>query len=329
VNGEHVSDAPIVKHDDLVAFADKRVDLRRDDLSDYRKQVNRLREKLEEYIDSHPDYALVKMLHAGSVAKSTALRTINDMDVAVYVKKSEAPSTEANLLTWLADRLHEAYPNLDSDQFVIQQHCVTVSFRGSGLDVDVVAVLYEGDDDDRGWLITKNFGERVLTSVSLHLRFIRSRRKTHGPAFTQFIRIVKWWVRQRKLSNESFRFKSFLVELICARLVDDGELDLTDYPKALEQFFAYVAKTGLRERIAFADYCDPKSLPPASTDAIEAFDPVNPENNVAKRYSIADREAIVAAAQDALDALTEAHYATTQGRAYDCWRDVLGPSFGR
>lgn len=48
------------------------------------------------------------MLHAGSVAKGTALRTINDMDVGVYVRKAAAPD-DARLVGWLVDRLREAY----------------------------------------------------------------------------------------------------------------------------------------------------------------------------------------------------------------------------
>ena len=46
-----------------------------------------------------------------------------------------------------------------------QHHCVRVRFRGSGLDVDVVPVLYEGDVNDYGYLVRKYSGERVLTSI--------------------------------------------------------------------------------------------------------------------------------------------------------------------
>jgi hypothetical protein len=54
---------------------------------------------------------------------------------------------------------------MQDDQFAPQDHCVQVQFRGSGLNVDVVPVLYEGEADDRGYLITKDFGDRVLTSI--------------------------------------------------------------------------------------------------------------------------------------------------------------------
>ncbi len=61
---------------------------------------------------------------------------------------------------------------------------------------------------------------------------------------------------------------------------------------------------------------------------MQVIDPVNADNNVAARYSVADRDRILAAAQDAYDALSEARWATTKGRAVSCWQDVLGPGFG-
>lgn len=57
----------------------------------HRAQVKALQERLEKKIDAHPTYGLVKMLHAGSVAKGTALQGVNDLDTAVYVKTADAP----------------------------------------------------------------------------------------------------------------------------------------------------------------------------------------------------------------------------------------------
>lgn len=317
---------PYVKHADVAAFADEKVNLHRDDVKKYREQVHRLRDRLAEHINEHPDFALVKMLHSGSVAKGTALRTINDMDVAVYVSAGEVPSEETLLLSWLADRLREAYPNLASDQIRIKTHCVTISFRGTGLDVDVVPVLYEGDPEDKGYLIEKETGDRVLTSIPLHLEFIRTRKDAQPTHFAQLVRLVKWWERLQKVQRSNFRFKSFMVELILAHLLGKG-VDFSNYPLALEQFFAYIVKTELKEQVYFTDYYLDSAVPNRSSAPIEIIDPVNPANNVAMRYSDEQRLAIIEAAHDALDAINEAHYATTKTRAVARWRDVLGPSF--
>lgn len=315
-----------IQHRHIAAFADERVNLKRDKVKAYREQVQRLRDELAEHINADPDFSLVKMLGSGSVSKGTALSTINDMDVAVYVEAGKAPEDEATLLGWMAERLREAYPRLAPDQFELQQHCVTSKFRGSGLDVDVVPVLYEGDGDDRGYLITKDSGDRVLTSVPLHIEFIRARKRAQPVHFRQVIRLIKWWARLQKAEREDFRFKSFMTELICAHLVDNG-LDMSDYPRALERFFAYIVSSGLRQQIAFTDNYKPSQISVPADVPIQVIDPVNPENNVASRYTEADRRMIVEAAHDAMDALLEARESDTKGRAVSCWQDVLGPSF--
>ena len=302
-------------------FVVDRINLPKDIADKHRKQVNSLREKLEKKIKDDPSFNLVKMLHAGSVAKGTALRTVNDLDVAVYVEAGDAPKDDADLVPWLADRLSEAYPNLDQDQFEFQTHCVTITFKGSGLDVDVVPVLYEGDEEDRGWLVRKYTGERVLTSIPLHLKFMSDRKRIYGDNYQELIRIIKWWKRTKDL-----RFKSFMIELLWAHLAASGAT-LSDYPTALEEFFAYIVKSELRERVFFTDHYTQSSLPTGATSVIEIFDPVNPDNNVAKNYDDSDRKAIVAAAHDALDALGEARFAITKGEAVECWQDILGLGF--
>ena len=315
-----------ITHHDVVAFAKERVNLREDAVRGHREQVNRLRERLAEYIKDSPGTPLRKMLLSGSLAKSTALSTLNDIDVAVYLNAVDAPAENDGVLDWLAGLLRDAYPKTSIDVHS-GAHCVQVSFSGSGLNVDVVPVLYEGDPDDYGDLVTKDSGERVRTSIKLHLEFI-GRRKDPERHYTQTIRLIKWWARLQKAERPGFKCKSFLIELVCAKLADD-RVDFSDYPQAMETFFAYVVRTGLQDRIAFTDYDKTGKLPPPTGSPIEVFDPVNSRNNIANQYQEHDRRLLVDAAHDALDSLTEARASDTKGRAAECWRDVLGPSFGR
>lgn len=319
--------APIIGHNELKAYAEDRVNLPAETAATHRGQVNGLRDRLQRKIDADPDYGLVKMLHAGSVAKGTALRNIHDLDTAVYVKVAAAPDgSDGQLVHWLADRLYEANTNMARDQFVENQHCVTVSFKGSGLDVDVVPVLYEGGEDDRGYLVRKHTGDRVLTSITLHLRFLRSRKTKYGPSFAELIRLTKWWKRVATDRDEDFRFKSFMIELLWAHLADEGVV-LSDYTTALERFFAYIVKGEFEEQVAFTDFCTSSELPSRSGAAVEVLDPVNADNNVAALYTWGDRDRIVAAAHKALDAINEARFAPTKARAVECWQTVLGPTF--
>ena len=312
----------IVTHVDIRSFAEDEVNLPKETASEYREQVNRLREELERKIADTPGFGLVKMLHSGSAAKGTALRTISDLDVAVYVKKEEVD--ERNILEWMKERLREAYPSKNSSDFSIGDHCVKIHFIVLGLDVDVVPVIYEGDEDDYGYLIEKETGTRLLTSIPRHLEFIRERK--NNAHFTQVVRLVKWWAKQRTYENPDFRCKSFLLELLVAHLADSG-MKLDDYPQALEKIFSYMVQTGLEQRVAFDDYYPHEDLPDPTDAPIEVLDPVNADNNVTSTYSESDRNALVDAAEEAADAIREALYATTKKRAVERWQVVLGPSF--
>lgn len=315
-----------IGHGEVKQFASERVNLPKENADEYRAQVKRLRDRLTSAIDNDASFDLVKMLHSGSVAKGTALKTVNDLDVVVYVKAGSAPEDDYQLQPWLADRLREANPNMSADQFLPEDHCVRVHFSGSGLDVDVAPVIYEGAANDCGYLVRKNSGERVMTSVPLHLKFLRDRKNRYGDDFKQVIRLVKWWKKMELRDDANFRFKSFMIELVVAHLADTG-LRLNDYPEALTGFLTYVVKSELRERIVFTDNYATSMVTSWGGEAIEIFDPVNPDNNVAKNYNDVDRQRIIAAAHRALDALGEAAFATTRGEAIECWQDVLGPSF--
>lgn len=316
-----------ISHTDIRSFAENHVNLPSADARRYRQQVDYLRDNLARHIADNPGFGLVKMLHAGSVAKGTALRNINDLDVAVYVKKDQAPVGEKYVVPWVGERLCEVYPQKDRGDFTNSPHCVTVHFHQSGLDVDVVPVIYEGDKDDYGYLIDKDTGDGLLTSIPHHLQFIR-KRKGSDPDFAQIVRLAKWWAKRQKDMNPAFKCKSFLLELLVAHLADSGA-SLKNYPEALKALFNYVVKTGLERRVAFDDYYPATDLPDPTGDFIEVFDPVNPKNNVTHRYSKDDRDALVEAAGEAADAIREAHYSTTKQRAVESWQTVLGPSFRR
>jgi len=312
-----------VTHLGLAYFADERVNLKREDVATYRQQVNNLRDQLTAYINKHPDFKLIKMLHSGSVAKGTALKTINDMDVAVYVTKDSAPANENDLLVWLQARLQEAYGAVKSkDDFTIEHHCVKVKFHGTGLDVDVAPVLYENAANDIGYLVNKD-GERVLTSIPMHLLFSRTRKELHGPDYRQLIRFIKSWKRQQA---DGFRFKSFMIELIVAHLFDRGLIQKNNYMDALEGFFKYVVQSQLKLQIVFADYYSADQIA-VSNSPIRIFDPVNPANNVASQYTDQMRGTIVAAAAESLDALMYARNATTKAEAISVYKEIFGPSF--
>jgi hypothetical protein len=310
---------------DIVGFAADRVNLPKDKADEYRAQVRRLRERLEVYLAEHPDFSLKKMLLSGSLAKGTSLRSLNDIDVAAYISGADAPKDVRALLDYLAERLRKAFPNFSPEQVKPQTYSVTVSFKGSGLDVDVVPILYSGDPDWYGDLVSQDDGSLLKTNIPYHLEFIRKRKKARETHFAQVARLVKFWTRKIKNEQDGFRFKSFMVELVLAHLADGGA-DFSDYPEALQHFFTFVAKSNFRERIVFGDYYDP-STAGLITEPVKIIDPVNAANNVGRLYTTQQADAIVDAALAAGDAIDAALGAPTKQETLYYWQKVFGPSF--
>lgn len=314
-----------IDHAEIATFAQEKVNLPKDKADEHRAQVRRLREKLEAFLREHPDFALKKMLLSGSLAKGTALRSLNDIDVACYISGADAPADVKKLLDYLAERLRKAFPNFKPDQIAPQTYSVTVSFRASGLDVDVVPILYSGDPDWYGNLVSQDDGTFLKTCIPRHLAFIKKRKDANEHDFAQVARLVKFWACKVKAENEGFRLKSFMIELILAHLADQGRT-FSNYPEALQHFFTYVARSNLRERIVFADYYKAFAVGQFS-EPVQIIDPVNEKNNVSRLYTAAQADAIVAAALDAGDAIDSALAAPTKQETIYYWQRVFGPAF--
>jgi len=315
-----------ISQSDIITFSENKVNLGRDHAARYREQVKNLREHLDRYISEHPDIGLVKMLLSGSLAKGTALRTIKDVDVALYVKGDSAPQDLSELLVWLQGKLRATYPNIAPENIRIDGPAIVISFSGTGIDVDVVPIYYQGDPEWRGYLWDRRTGQKLLTSIPQHLEFIRKRKAKQNPHFAQVIRLLKWWARQREREDASFSIRSFIIEMLMAKLSDSGKI-FSDYQVGLEHFFLYVQKSELKERVSFTDYYPATKLPAQRTGIVEIIDPVNPDNNVASDMTESARQKFVSLSEAALDALSYAKTCQTKADALECWQEVMGASF--
>jgi len=157
------------------------------------------------------------------------------------------------------------------------------------------------------------------------LEFIKKRKQAQDKHFAQVVRLAKFWVKKMKAERTDFRFKSFMVELVLAKLADDGA-NFSDYPEALQHFFTYLASKEMREKVFFTDYYKASDLP-ACDDFVQIIDPVNAENNAAMRYTKRNADAIADAALDAGDAIDGALYAPTKQLTVTYWQKIFGPQF--
>ena len=306
---------------ELLAFLENNVFLDGDTLETYRDQVNNLKDKLKAYINDDPEFQLIKMLNSGSVAKGTALKTISDMDVAVYVRPDKAQDHEVNkILEYVKEALIEVYGDtMSRNQFSIGTHCVRVSFKGTGLDVEVVPVIPNGKQDDRGDVLNNDNGEWVETSISLHLEFIRERKNLY-PLYADMVQMTKWWRNGR-----DFKFKSFLIELLWCHMVD-AQLVADSRIESFGQFLNYILTTQLKEKMIFSNYYGVSEVK-GDNSPIQVYDPINPDNNVGSTITEEERQIIIKEAQAAFDALAMACSAYNKGDSVTNWQKILGSSF--
>ena len=315
-----------VSHREIAQFAEDRVNLPKAKANEYRAQARRLREKLETYLEEHPDFTLRKMLLSGSLAKGTAVRSLNDIDVACYVSGAEVPTDVDALLNYIAERLRKAFPNFSPDQVQPQTYSVTVSFKGSGLDVDVVPILYKDDPQWYGDLVSQDDGSFLKTSIPVASRV---RWKTQEGA-GETLRPGRTYREVLGASHEA-RAGRLPLQVVHDRDDSSPSSATTAWTSATIRKLCSTSSLSspapiCAERIVFSDYYKPSAVG-SFDDEVQIIDPVNAENNVARLYTAEDADAIVDAALDAGDAVDAALRAPTKQLTVAYWQKVFGSAF--
>jgi len=316
----------IINHTHIAQFAERFVAIPQDQETKCHELFRRMSARLQEYEQANPESGLVKFVLSGPVAKGIALRSTENIDVALYVTDHLAPSSAGELHAWLLGRLRTLFPSMLESPKQPPVPAIALSLPDAPLPLLLTPVYDDEAPDGGGRQFAKETGQLVRTSIPLRIALFQKRKDAQPVHFAQVYRLLEWWAEQRRSKDPAFHFKSFLVELLCVHLADRGVV-MSDYPAALEDFFSYVVNTQLKERVAFFDYYSPSDLP-SSTDApVEIFDPINPRNNVAVAYDDADRRYFVDAAAAGLDAIETAKRTASKNDAVACWRSVLGDSF--
>lgn len=310
---------PYIVHDDIDNFVQNKINLRDPYLGQIRTQANNVRAHIGRYIDENPEVGLTKTILSGSLAKHTALKTIDDIDIGLYVSSSIVGQDMKGILTYIKERLDVTYP---PSSVKIDEPCVVIHFSGTDLDVEIMPILFDGDENGYGEIFDRSSLKKTYTSIPRHLDFIKNRRVKNPKKFAEIVRLAKHW---NKVNDAGLR--SFVIELIVAKMSDLG-VSFDDYKEALKEFFSFILKNDLTDPLFFTDFFPATDFKLGSSGSeIETWDPVTPGNNVTNDVSKAVRESVVDSAEDALDAITYADRATTKAEALESWKLVLGNSF--
>jgi hypothetical protein len=140
-------------------------------------------------------------------------------------------------------------------------------------------------------------------------------RKNKDTDFRTLVRLLKKWRNHVELKP----LKSFVIELLVAYVLD-SEGNAGSIEQRFRRILLYIAQSGLKERIQFAENTAPFGT---FNDPVVIIDPVYSFNNVASRITEAERLMIVAAAQNAWEA---AHFASAEDDD-EVWKEIFGPRF--
>jgi tRNA nucleotidyltransferase (CCA-adding enzyme) len=292
--------------------------LSQEDRTKYHGQVDRLIAALRKAIHSQTDFKVTRVIKAGSFAKYTILRRGEgrkvDVDVALYLSDKDVDKEDlASLNDQIFKFLTSLYPNKSVEDFEIQKRAATVTFVGSGLDVDIVPVIQVPLKPDWGWQFGTD-GSKVLTNVPGQLEFI-SNRKKKDKYFRSLVRIAKQWKHHKEVPG----LKGYSIELLVAFLLDrDGEKGTLE--QRFTQLLCYIAQSGLKETVSFAENTKPLGN---FSDPVKIIDPVNSGNNVATRITELERAQIVSQTTESWET---AHYASEEDDA-EIWKKLFGPRF--
>ena len=294
--------------------------LPRDKRTEYHRQVDNLISRLRTALVANTDVRITKVMKAGSFAKHTILRKSSldpvDVDVVFYLASR---SVDRETLETLNEDIHSSlmaiYPNKAIDDFEIQRRATTVSFVGTGLNVDVVPVVADDRRPDYGWQFNLADGSSTETCPPMHIDFIRAR-KDKEPDFRTLVRLSKRWRNHAELKP----LKSFAIELILGHLVDKGNLAGT-IERRFEGFLLFIAQSGLKQPITFPENGWNVG---AFGDSVVIVDPASSANNVTARLNEQEREQIVETAKESWEI---AHFASAEDDV-EAWKEVFGPRFG-
>lgn len=148
--------------------------------------------------------------------------------------------------------------------------------------------------DAYGWQFDIHYGSKIQTCAPCQIQFVQDR-KNQDSDFRTLIRMAKKWRNYAEIKP----LKSFAIELIMAHVLAtqgcDGSIE-----QRFRSFLLYITRSGLKDQISF-----PENTLPLGTfsDPVVILDPVYSFNNVTSRISETERQEIVAAAQEAWEAV--------------------------
>ena len=230
--------------------------LSQDDRTKYHGQVDRLIAALRKAIHAETDFKVTQVIKAGSFAKYTILRRGEgrkvDVDVAFYLSDKDVQKEDLESLSnQIFEFLTALYPNKSVEDFEIQKRAATVTFVGSGLDVDIVPIIEIPSNPDFGWQFGTD-GSKILTNVPGQLDFINARKKK-DKYFRSLVRMTKQWKHFKEVPGLKGTRLNCWWRFCWTGTVRKVQI----LEERFTQLLCYVAQSALKEIVSFPENSKP------------------------------------------------------------------------
>ena len=288
-----------------------------------KKQADEIRNRISKNAEDD-GITIIKMPYGGSFPSKTGLRRHmrgnmvtegQDVDIPFVVKKDKETEFEP-LIVRFKKYADKSYPGTIIET---TKSSVKLVFEGTKLSYDIVPMFATGQPDR--YILMRDTGEIITTSIEKHMDFIKSRTKKTKEiegvvAFNHMVRFLKWWREHKEQnSNGLIKIPSFMINILAAKGLMECSIDTT-YPQTLANWFSCLAHiVQQKETIWFDDYYNtPK---PDTTKAWNVLDPVMPDNNIVKLWNGWQVQELADWLTDAGEVINRAIVADMQGRDND------------
>ncbi|GGC15870.1 CBASS oligonucleotide cyclase [Dyadobacter sediminis] len=311
-----------------------KIKLHPENMEKYRNQVKNLKEKLEKRIseDRSNGLKVTKYIIAGSWKKHTILKPTGDnpidIDLVLFVAGDRNIHKDLKkLYEFIIEYLTSIYPQKDISKDVDAEgntKSVTITFSGTGLQIDIVPVVPLDDPADYVWQPSRRGGKKYITSINRQLAFSVDKRK-NNPSYTSIVRAIKWWKNYKELypTDEEPGLSSFAIELIVAHLDEQFGVQ-ENIEEGIIRTFQFLSAPTF-PIITFKNSIN--SVPTNFDTPIYIADNTNKENNVPRRMTDIKWKEIVDEAIDAFDTLNIAQAKNNEGDTIQEWKYIFGPTF--
>jgi hypothetical protein len=310
-----------------------KIKLKEVNMPQYREQMNNLKKRLSEKInsDDNTGVRVTKFIISGSWKKRTILRPTGehpiDIDLVLFVEGDESLKDDLEKLhDFLVNYLSAIYPTKDIIRDVDAEgktKSIKIRFIGTGLELDIVPVVPLESPSEYVWQPERGGSGKYISSVDGQIEFSKQRR-SYNPSITSIIRATKWWRNYKELKPTKGYpgLSSFAIELIASYLdVNKGVEE--NIEEGIIRFFQFISESSF-PIIKFANAIN--QIPQFNTPIFIA-DPTNNENNTVKKMDEATWSEIKNEAYEAWEALNIAQSKNFEGDTVEEWKYVFGPSF--